>query len=85
MRYQTTALAAIVALIFIMAALVFGLSVAGRIDSNSTPLIVTMFGTIASTVAALTAVLRADRVAEKVDAVETKTEAIERRVNGSVT
>jgi hypothetical protein len=82
MTYQTTAIAAIVALVLIMAALIFGLGVSGRLDANSTPLIVTVFGMIATVVASLTAVLRADRVSEKVDLLETKAEAIERAVNG---
>lgn len=62
MSYQTSIVAAIVALVFVMAAIVFGMGIAGRIDANSTPLIVTVFGTIAMVVTSLLSVIRADRI-----------------------
>jgi hypothetical protein len=60
MSYQTSAIAAIVALVFIMGAVVLGLGIAGRLDASSTPLIVSIFGMIATTVAALLSVIRTD-------------------------
>jgi tellurite resistance protein TehA-like permease len=61
MTYQTTLIAAVVALIALMAIMATALAIAGRLDSDSTPLMVTVFGTVSSTVVALLAVLRSDR------------------------
>jgi hypothetical protein len=80
MAYQTSILAAIVALVFIIAATFVALGVAGRLDDTSTPVLVSIIGMVSTLVVTLVAVIRMDRVVEKVDEVETKAEAIERRV-----
>jgi hypothetical protein len=66
MNYQTTIITAIVALIFLMVMLILGLGVAGRLDTASTPMIVTIFGTIATVVATLLNIIRTERAVTEV-------------------
>lgn len=73
MTYQTSAIAAIVALIFIMAAVILGLAVSGHLEATSTPLIVSIFGMIATVITALLNIVRTDRVVSEV-----------KKTNGSV-
>jgi uncharacterized membrane protein (DUF485 family) len=80
MQYQTSILAAIVALVFIIVAAFVALGVSGRLDNTSTPVLVSIIGMVSTLVITLVAIVRVDRVAEKVNEVETKAEAIERRV-----
>lgn len=63
--------AAIVALVLIGAALAVGSEVAG-IDSNSTPIVTTVVGLFAPTIIGLLALLKAEKVDRKTDAVNDK-------------
>lgn len=65
--YQTTIIAAVVALIGLTLATVFGIVVTGHVDAFSTPLIVTLMTGISVTITSLLALLRTDRVAEKLN------------------
>jgi hypothetical protein len=74
MTYQTSAIAAVVLLVLLMVMLTLGLGIAGRLDANSTPLIVTIFSTVATAVVALLSVVRTDRTVAEL-----------KKTNGSVT
>lgn len=68
-RYQSTIVAAIVALILIAAATVVGIAITGH-TSDSTPLVTQVLGFVALAVIALLGLLKAEKVEHKADVIQ---------------
>lgn len=64
--------AGIVALVAIAAALVVGTLIAGGLDNHSTPIVTSVLGLVAPTVVGLLALIKAEKVDRKTDAVNDK-------------
>jgi len=81
--YQTTIIAGIVALIFLMVTALIGLGATGRLDSTSTPLIMSVFGTATTVIVTLLNIVRTDRAVIEVKKTNGTVEDLTRRMEVS--